>query len=82
MGVISAYIVNKAGGLIFSHDLPSSFAEVEASFEYPLSIVLEEVDRYLVVKFGEQNGIQGEGCWRYSNPCAKALWFFLCGRVH
>lgn len=59
MGVISAYIVNKAGGLIFSHDLPSSSAEVEVTFSYPLSIVLEEVDRNLVVKFGEKLGIQG-----------------------
>lgn len=58
MGVISAYIVNKAGGLIFSHDQPSSSADVEATFTYPLSIVLEEVDRNLVVKFGEKHGIQ------------------------
>ena len=66
MGVISAYIVNKAGGLIFSHDMPSSSAEVEVSFEYPLSIVLEEVDRNLVVKFGEKVGIQGKSEHRLS----------------
>ena len=60
MGIISTYIVNKAGGLIFSHDQPSATAEVEATFHYPLSIVLEEVDRYLVVKFGEKHGIQGK----------------------
>ena len=59
MGVISAYIVNKAGGLIFSHDQPSNSADVEATFQYPLSIVLEEVDRNLVVKFGEKLGIKG-----------------------
>ncbi len=59
MGIISTYIVNKAGGLIFSHDQPSASAEVEATFSYPLSIVLEEVDRYLVVKFAEKHGIQG-----------------------
>ena len=59
MGVISAYIVNKAGGLIFSHDQPTNSAEVEVTFNYPLSIVLEEVDRYLVVKYGEKLGIQG-----------------------
>ena len=60
MGIVSAYIVNKAGGLIFSHDQPGSSAEVEATFNYPLSIVLEEVDRNLVVKFGEKHGILGE----------------------
>lgn len=61
MGIISAYIVNKAGGLIFSHDQPLSFssADLEATFTYPLNIVLEEVDRNLVVKFGEKHGIQG-----------------------
>ena len=60
MGLISAYIVNKAGGLIFSHDQPSHSADIEATFTYPLSIVLEEVDRNLVVKFGEKHGIQGQ----------------------
>lgn len=60
MGLISAYIVNKAGGLIFSHDQPSHSADIEATFTYPLNIVLEEVDRNLVVKFGEKLGIQGQ----------------------
>ncbi len=60
MGLISTYIVNKAGGLIFSHDQPSESAEVEATFTYPLNIVLEEVDRNVVVKFGEKIGIQGK----------------------
>ena len=60
MGIISVYIVNKAGGLIFSHDQPSASAEVEASFNYPIGMVLEEVDRNIVVKFGEKHGIQGK----------------------
>lgn len=60
MGIISAYIVNKAGGLIFSHDLPNQSADIEATFKYPPSIVLEEVDRNIVVKFGEKHGIQGQ----------------------
>ncbi len=60
MGIISAYIVNKAGGLIYSHDQPNANAELEAKFTYPLGIVLEEVDRNLVVKFGERHGILGE----------------------
>lgn len=59
MGIISVYIVNKAGGLIFSHDQPSNTFDAEATFTYPLGIVLEEVDRNLVVKFGERNGILG-----------------------
>ena len=60
MGLISVYIVNKAGGLIFSHDQPTTTAEVEARFNYPLGMVLEEVDRNVVVKFGEKLGVQGE----------------------
>ena len=59
MGIISVYVVNKAGGLIFSHDQPSPNAEVEATFSYPLDMVVEEVDRNIVVKFGEKHGIQG-----------------------
>ena len=49
MGAISVYIVNKAGGLIFSHDQPSVSAEVEARFNYPIGMVLEEVDRNIFV---------------------------------
>ena len=60
MGIVSVYIVNKAGGLIFSHDQPSTSAEVEAQFSYPLGMVLEEVDRNIVMKFGEKHGIQGK----------------------
>ena len=59
MGIISVYIVSKAGGLIFSHDQPNPSAEVEATFSYPLGLVLEEVDRQVVVKYGEKHGIQG-----------------------
>lgn len=58
-GIISVYIVSKAGGLIFSHDQPNPSAEVEATFSYPLGLVLEEVDRHVVVKYGEKHGIQG-----------------------
>lgn len=69
MGIISVYIVNKAGGLIFSHDQPSPKAEVEASFDYPLGMVLEEVDRNIVVKFGEKFGIQGRAGGRIGLSC-------------
>ena len=64
MGIISVYIVSKAGGLIFSHDQPSPSAEVEATFSYPLGLILEEVDRHVVVKYGENHGIQGDQ-WRF-----------------
>ena len=57
--VISVYIISKAGGLIFSHDQPSPTAEVVARFPHQQGLVLEEVDRNVVVKFGEQHGIQG-----------------------
>ena len=60
MSIISVYIVSKAGGLIFSHDQPNASAEVEATFDYPLRLVLEEVDRHVVVKYGEKHGIQGK----------------------
>ena len=62
MGILSVYVVNKAGGLIFWYDhQASASAEVEAIFSYPLAMVLEEVDRNIVVKFGEPKkcGIQG-----------------------
>ena len=59
MGITSVYIVSKAGGLIFSHDQPNPSAEVGATFNYPLGLVLEEVDRQVVVKYGEKHGIQG-----------------------
>lgn len=64
MGIISVYIVSKAGGLIFSHDQPNPSAEVEATFSYPLGLVLEEVDKYVVVKYGERHGIQGDNLYR------------------
>ncbi len=61
MEIISVHIVNKAGGLIFSHDQPSESTEVEATFSYPLCMVLEEVDCNIDVKFGERQGVQGNG---------------------
>ena len=67
MGIISVYIINKAGGLIFSHDVPSSTKEAEVEFsQHPVAgLVLEEVDRNVVVKYGEihdqeENTVLGE----------------------
>ena len=67
------YIVNKAGGLIFSHDQPSSTAEVEATFNYPLGLVLDEVDRNIVVKYGERHGIQGKLSWMLVRYVQRAV---------
>lgn len=55
MGIFSVYIISKAGGLIFSHDTSFSQGEGEVEFkQYPLSgMILEEVDRNIMVKFGE-----------------------------
>ena len=55
MGIFSVYIISKAGGLIFSHDMNYSQGEGEIEFsEYPVSgLVLEEVDRNIMLKFGE-----------------------------
>ena len=55
MGIYSAYIISKAGGLIFSHDMsyPQGEGEVEYS-RYPVQgLVLEEVDRNIMLKYGE-----------------------------
>ena len=61
MGIISVYIISKAGGMIFSHDMPSQSREGEVEFQqYPVvGMLLEEVDRNLVVKFGEVRALDG-----------------------
>ena len=63
MGLISVYIISKAGGLIFSHDMPHQTKEVEVTFnQFPVeSLVMEEVDRNIQVKFGEVQGSSGGG---------------------
>lgn len=63
MGIISVYIISKAGGLIFSHDMPYQSKETEVVFDQPpvAGLVLEEVDRNIVVKFGEISPAAGPG---------------------
>ncbi len=63
MGIVSVYIISKAGGLIFSHDIPYQSREIEVEFQqFPIAgIVLEEVDRNIVVKFGEVTGFPNQG---------------------
>lgn len=78
MSVISAYIINKAGGLIFSHDQPTHSPEVEAVFTYPVGgLVLEEVDRNVMVKFGELQGIQGNWRAEYLLVSVPPLYFLF-----
>ena len=68
MGIVSVYIINKAGGLIFSHDVPSPVKEAEVEFaQYPVTgLMLEEVDRNIMVRYGEikdqgeKNALLGE----------------------
>ncbi|CAE1225188.1 TRAPPC4 [Acanthosepion pharaonis] len=73
MAVLSVYIINKAGGLIYQYDHNSSRPEIEKTFGYPLEVVLKVHDDKVVVAFGERdaikvghtvlgiNGIQAEG---------------------
>ena len=82
MSVISAYIINKAGGLIFSHDQPTHSPEAEAVFTYPVGgLVLEEVDRNVMVKFGEQQGIQGNWWAEYLLASVPPLYFVSKFRI-
>lgn len=61
MGIFSVYIISKAGGLIFSHDMPYSLGEGEVEYrEHPVSgLTLEEVDRNIMLKFGEVQAPEG-----------------------
>ena len=58
MAILSVFILNKAGGLIYHSDRYSSKSDVEKTFSYPLDIVLKEDDKLTVV-FGERDGIKG-----------------------
>lgn len=58
MAILSVFILNKAGGLIYHCDRYTSKTDVEKTFSYPLDIVLKEDDKLTVV-FGERDGIKG-----------------------
>ena len=60
MAIFGAYIINKAGGLIyqFDHNIPK--VEVEKTFSYPLELTLKPYDEKIVVAFGQRDGIKGE----------------------
>ena len=59
MGVFAVYIISKAGGLIYSLDNQKPPAETQLLCKYPPSFVLEEGDRGVMVKFGEEGGVKG-----------------------
>ena len=59
MGVYAVYIISKAGGLIYSLDNQKPPTEVQLLCKYPPSFVLEEGDRGVMVKFGEEGGVKG-----------------------
>lgn len=60
MTIFSAYIINKAGGLIYQYDHNVSRPEVEKTFSYPLELTLKVFDDRIVVAFGERDGIKSE----------------------
>ena len=85
MGIISVYIISKAGGLIFSHDMPYQTKEVDVTFnQYPVdSLVMEYVDRNIQVKFGEVQGSNGsvQGTWEeegYRDTCYRNSYLYSC----
>ena len=59
--IYSFFIISKAGGLIYSIDRHTKSKEVEIVSTYPLEMVLEEGDRGVNVKFGQDltKGIEG-----------------------
>ena len=59
MAVLSVYIINKAGGLIYQYDHNCSRPEVEKTFGFPLEVVLKVHDDKVVVAFGERDTIKG-----------------------
>ena len=60
MGVYAVYIISKAGGLIYSLDNQKPPAEAQLLCKYPPNFVLEEGDRGVMVKFGEEGGVKGK----------------------
>ena len=59
MTIYSAYIINKAGGLIYQYDHNVSRPEVEKTFSYPLALTLKIFDDRIVVAFGDSRGREG-----------------------
>ncbi|VDN34328.1 unnamed protein product [Cylicostephanus goldi] len=51
-------INSRAGSLIYDWEARSDVAEVERICDYPLDIILEEIDQKAVVVFGEKDGVK------------------------
>ena len=60
MTIYSAYIINKAGGLIYQYDHNVTRPEVEKTFSFPLALTLKIFDDRIVVAFGERDGIKSK----------------------
>ncbi|KAF8381426.1 trpp-4, partial [Pristionchus pacificus] len=58
MSIHQVLIINRAGSLIYDYEIKGEQREVERTFEYPLSVVLEEIDQKATVVFGEKDAIR------------------------
>ena len=58
MVVHSFYVINRSGGLIFTHEHSIPKIELEKTFSYPLDFVLKPGPKGVVVDFGQRDGIK------------------------
>uniref|UniRef100_A0A5S6R5K3 Trafficking protein particle complex subunit n=1 Tax=Trichuris muris TaxID=70415 RepID=A0A5S6R5K3_TRIMR len=58
MTVYYAFIINRAGGLIYEYDCCPRAPDIEISFNYPLDLKLDMIDNRPTVVFGEKDGVQ------------------------
>ncbi|CAI4225689.1 unnamed protein product [Auanema sp. JU1783] len=58
MSIQQVFVISRAGSLIYDWELKAEAIEIEKLFEYPLGIILEEIDSKAVVAFGERDGIK------------------------
>ncbi|KAK6039604.1 Sybindin-like family protein [Cooperia oncophora] len=56
MSIQQVFIISRAGSLIYDWEAKTDVVEVERICEYPLDIILEEVDQKAMVVFGEKDG--------------------------
>ena len=78
MTIFSAYIINKAGGLIYQYDHNVSRPEIEKTFSYPLELTLKIFDDRIVVAFGERDGIKSEVQQLPQTPGARTFLEHFC----
>lgn len=57
MAINSIYILSKSGGLIYQYDHNSPKVEYEKMWNYPLDIHLTEINKRIVVAFGQKDGV-------------------------